>query len=58
MLARDDLAEYIAMNYGVCNRIICRCLKDGWLGYGCPHWEPAKARNWDELRAEQEYLYR
>jgi hypothetical protein len=48
-----DLASYIADNYGLCVLEPCRCLKDGWLGRGCPCWFPVKARNWAELQAEQ-----
>lgn len=53
MLARDDLAEYIADNYGTCRAVKCRCLKHGWRGRDCPQWDPVAARNWDELKREQ-----
>lgn len=48
-----DLAAYLLDNYGVCTAETCRCLKPSkpWLGRACPHWRPAGARNWEELRA-------
>lgn len=65
----DDLAEYIANNYGVCDRGDdcfhgkdekghhngCLYFTNPWLGRGCPHWKPVKAKNWEELAKEQEY---
>lgn len=51
-----DTADYIADNYGQCLRgPACGrdgCLRTGWLGRACPHWQPVKAKDWDELRAE------
>lgn len=52
MLARNDLAQYIADNYGRCTQTRCKCLKDGWLGCACPNWQPVKAATWEELREE------
>lgn len=52
----DDLADYIADNYGACDRgPSCRCLKPSspWLGRACAHWQPVQAKTWDELRAER-----
>jgi hypothetical protein len=62
MLARNDLAEYIADHYGRCRLAPsttlredlraqgCRCLDAKiWAGRACPNWEPVSARNWDEL---------
>ena len=62
MLARDELADYIADNYGTCARgsdcywgtnvagKLNGCLRVGWRGRDCAHWRPVEARNWDELR--------
>lgn len=62
MLARDDLATYIADNYGTCNRgsdcyhgtdsrgRFNGCLRIGWRDVECPHWHPIEASNWDELK--------
>lgn len=63
----DDLADYIAENYGTCDRdkpeqndcywgkdALGRwngCLRTVWRGRRCPHWKPVAARTWDELRA-------
>jgi hypothetical protein len=48
-----DLADYIADNYGECVRgPQCGrdgCLRTGWLGRACPHWQPVKAKDWEEL---------
>ena len=52
----NDLADYIADHYGICDRgSDCYWAKDGclrgnWLGCGCKHWHPVKATNWEELR--------
>jgi len=63
MLARNDLAEYLADNYGTCDRgsdcyhgrdargRFNGCLRVGWRGRACPHWHPTTATNWDELRS-------
>lgn len=62
MLTRNDLAAYIADNYGTCDRAAdCYwgtdllghyngCLRVGWSGVECPHWHPVEATTWDELR--------
>lgn len=62
MLARNDLADYIADNYGTCDRgADCYwgkdargnfngCLRTGWRGRECLHWHPISARTWEELR--------
>lgn len=64
MLARNDLAQYLADNYGTCKRgpdcywgkdargEFNGCLKVGWRGCGCPHWVPTTATDWNELKAE------
>jgi hypothetical protein len=46
-------AEYIADNYGSCALEKCPCLapRVPWLGRGCPHWQPAQAATFDELRS-------
>ncbi len=53
----DDLASYIADNYGECAAVRagmpCACLKNGWRGRFCVYWEPTSARTWDELNARQ-----
>lgn len=63
MLARNDLADYLLDNYGTCDRgsdcywgkdLAGRddgCLKTGWRGRACPHWQTVGATNLDELRA-------
>jgi len=45
--------DYIADYYGRCRLDRCRCLDTttSWLGRACPHWEPANASTWDQLRA-------
>lgn len=65
MLARNDLAEYLADNYGTCDRgsdcyhgkdargEFNGCLRTGWRGQACSHWHPLGVSNWDELKAEQ-----
>lgn len=56
----DELAVYLADNYGRCELEPCLCRKavnDGkheWLGCVCGHWKPTKARNWNELKAAQD----
>jgi hypothetical protein len=51
MLARNDLADYIADHYGECIALhCCPCLRDGWRGRACPNWNPVAASNWEELR--------
>src|SRR5258708_15486211 len=50
VLARDELAQYIAEHSGRCRLAGCRCLEDKWRGCACPNWEPASAVNWEELR--------
>lgn len=54
----DGLAAYIADNYGICRRDTdCYhgpgCRKTGWIGRACPHWQPVKAKTWEELAIEQ-----
>lgn len=63
MLARNELAAYIADNYGSCARgsdcywgkdhhgHFDGCLKTGWRGTACKHWRPVEASSWDELAA-------
>lgn len=51
-------SDYIADNYGTCRRgADCYwapgCLRTGWIGRGCPHWQPVKAKTWEELAIEQ-----
>lgn len=59
----DDLAAYIADNYGQCDlgglcyRKGCLNPKNEWLGRGCQHWHPVKARNWEELKLELCSIY-
>lgn len=49
-----DLAAYLADNYGRCIASICVCRRDGkWLGTGCLHWKPVKAKTFEELKVEQ-----
>lgn len=48
------LAEYIANHYGTCS-LGSSCEHIGqdakpWIGVMCPHWNPTKAKNWEELR--------
>jgi hypothetical protein len=62
MLARNDLADYIADNYGHCDRgADCYhgtdaarrfngCLRTGWRGRDCKHWHPVPVASWEELR--------
>lgn len=58
MRERDDLAQYLADNYGRCRLAAgCRCLRTGWIGRACPHWMPTTARDLDELRTEMRRLY-
>lgn len=61
MLARNDLVEYLADNYGTCDRDAdCYhgrdanghfngCLFLGWKGRGCPHWHPLGITTFEEL---------
>lgn len=65
MLARNELADYIADNYGSCERgADCYwgrdgagrfngCLRVGWRGRDCENWRPVEARTWDELKSTQ-----
>lgn len=59
MLARNDLAAYIADNYGECDRGSADCyhgngcLKTGWRGVACPHWHPTPAATLEELERWQ-----
>jgi hypothetical protein len=69
MLARNELAAYIADNYGACDRgSDCYhgtdargqpngCLKTGWRGVACKHWHPVAACSWEELAAEMRRSY-
>lgn len=61
MESDNELAEYLADNYGVCRRgSDCYhgtdergqpngCLKTGWLGRKCLYWEPLEAVDWIDL---------
>lgn len=67
MLARNELYEYLLDHYGICNRDRpsrndCYwgkdaagrdngCLKTGWRGRGCKHWQPASADIIDRMMA-------
>ena len=63
------LADYIADNYGACARgsdcywgrdeggRFNGCLKIGWRGRACVHWEPTTAKTEEELIAQQRGLY-
>lgn len=54
----DDLTEYLADHYGRCVRCPCMCLKNNcWVGRGCPHWQPAWAKDWNELAVIQRRQY-
>lgn len=65
MLARNDLAEYLLDNYGVCDREAdCYhgkdksgrfngCLRTGWRGRECKHWHPLGATSLEELSDQQ-----
>lgn len=51
----NDLAAYLLDNYGTCKLgAACNrppgCLKLGWIGRACPHWQPLGARTYEELR--------
>ena len=62
MLARNEIADYLLDNYGECNRgsdcywgtdALGRwngCLRTGWRGRQCKHWQSSGATNLDELR--------
>ena len=56
----EDLAEYIAHNYGTCRMTeegkSCVCLKNGWIGRGCYSWKPFEASTWEELREAQKNI--
>jgi hypothetical protein len=56
MLARNDLAQYIADNYGRCKLDPhCLCLRSGavsWYGCACSKWVPTTATTLAELREE------
>ncbi len=50
-LPKDELADYLADHYGRCHLLKnCRCLREGWRGRMCSHWQPTTARNWLELK--------
>lgn len=61
MLVRNDLSDYLLDNYGQCDRgTDCYwgrnaagqfngCLKVGWQGRGCKHWQPLGAQTIEEL---------
>ena len=57
MLARNDLPDYVADNYGECSLERCACLRTGWTGRGCQNWKPVQARDWDELLVEMRRIY-
>lgn len=58
-----DLADYLAHNYGSCDRgsdcyhgrngrgDFNGCLRNGWRGRACASWHPTAATTWDELHA-------
>jgi hypothetical protein len=50
MLKTNDLADYIADNYGLCTLEKCKCRNDNWLGRACPNWRPVTASTLEELR--------
>lgn len=70
MLARSDVIEHLLDIYGRCDRDQPKrndcywgkdasgrengCLKTGWLGRACPHWQPAGAEEIDVI-AEVHY---
>ena len=69
MLARTeltDLAEYLLDNYGTCERgADCYwgknavgqfdgCLRTGWRGRECKHWQPLGATTYEELAQLQD----
>jgi len=64
LLARNELAEYLAAHYGECALGSGRCyhgpgpmcLRTG-NHFGCPHWKPTTATTWDELKAEASKMY-
>jgi hypothetical protein len=51
----DDLADYIADNYGHCKLESCYCIlpTHGFIGRHCLNWVPTSAKDWGELRAVQ-----
>ena len=69
MLARNELAEYLAEHYGTCDRdrperndcywgVDAKgqrngCLFAGWRGRECPHWRPTNAMTWEEMIATE-----
>lgn len=61
MLARNDLTDYLADNYGTCDRgADCYhgkddrgrfngCLRVGWKGRACKHWHPLGVQTFEEI---------
>lgn len=54
----DEIADYLLDNYGICDRgANCYwgngCLKTGWRGRLCPHWQPLGATSLEALSAGQ-----
>lgn len=46
--------EYFLDHYGECTAKPCRCLRDTWIGRGCPSWKPWGAKTHAEVAAAQE----
>lgn len=69
MLARNDVAEYLLDNYGACDRgadcywgkdtrgAFNGCLKTGWRGRACRHWQPSGITSLEEMRERLESYY-
>ena len=49
-----DLGDMIQDNYGACALPHCMCLLPSrpWLGRGCRHWIPVRARTYRDLMRE------
>ena len=37
--------------YGQCLKVPCSCLREGWEGMLCPHWQPDGATSFEEMIA-------
>lgn len=69
MAHRDELADYIADNYGTCDRgsdcyhgtngagRFDGCLRTVWRGRGCANWHPIEARTLSELKTQMGTRY-
>ena len=44
-----NLKTYLDEHYGQCSHKPCKCIRTGWIGTSCEHWEPTKATTWNEL---------